>query len=499
MLYSGNTEMKESFMEFVESQLSFEVKEIKFDDWKEKIYPELVGKTSKVLIFVGDKAKHINIFNRVMNPAWNEEIKHLYWSNDARFYSYYNIDDNKFDFLLFKIRGVESEGDKLGKFNHIDQYEKLNINEADCELDKKIITINTYQQSKVERLLKLFSHDIVSLFDSDKERLIVLGIPTLILSHNFELGSAEYDKMLHNYSTLARSYRKEALFLIGSPITKFTQILTESFGLKPKEFPNMCMLSTNDPGRETIQKYKVYLNNKTKAPSLEILTRYVEKWFDNKLEPYINSEETPTDDYTTKNHGIVKLVGKNFYTIVMKPGYDVVLLLCHEKIDECKKFKEIYKRIVKKLNRNQNLLFTECNPYLNEINFVGYETIPGIVMFPDKDHKIVHNIDYKGRLTTRDIIEWIKEKAVHKLAYEDPLEDSEYSIKEETGLLKAINLGDHGIVNKLHDAVIDQDQYDLFSTKPDRDAVNKERGYINDTIYKKKKKHEVELEIKDDL
>ena len=503
MLYTGNTEMKESFLQFADNQMSFSIKEINFNDWKKEIYPGLIGKASKALVFIGDltEENQRKVFNRVMNPAWNEGISNLFWSNDPSFYKYYKVDNNKFDFILFKISASDSENDKIASdnLNHIDHFEKLNINLSDCEFDQGTITLNTNQNSRIERLLKLFSHDILSIFDAEKERLIVLGIPTLILCHNLELGSEEYDKMLQNLSTLAKIHRKEALFLLGSPRTKFTQIVTESFSLKPKEFPSLCLLSLNDSGRETIQKYKVSLENTNTAPSLEVLTRNVEKWLDNKLEPYIVSEEIPSDEETTKNEGIVKLVGNNFYKKLAKPGYDVVLVLCHDKIDECRKFKDIYRKVVRKLKRNEKILFTECNPYLNEINFVGYDTIPGIVMFPDKDHKIVHHVDYKGKLTTRDIIDWIKENAVNKITFEDALEDSDYAVKEETSLLKAFNLREKGVVHRLHDAVIDQEQYDLYSTKPDRDAVNREINYINQKIYKKIDKHEVLHEIKDDL
>jgi thiol-disulfide isomerase/thioredoxin len=506
-LYSGNTEMASAFLDFIETQSSFKPSQIDFNLWKEKIYPDLreSGGSKKALVFVGDihKEKERKIFYSVMNTAWNEGIKNLYWTTDEKFHSYYKIDKDKYNFLMFKIRkeeirikdGIES----LMSYNNIDTFEKLNIIDSDCELDKEIKVLNTDMNNRVEKILKLYSQDPISIFESEKERMIVLGIPTLVLAHNFEQGSDEYEKLLRNFLQITKKYRKEVFFMIGSPKTKFTQILTDSFNLKPQDFPTLCMLSVNDSARETIEKYKVSFENKKEAPSVEMLDEIVQQWLNNKLEPFINSEEIATDEQIKANDGIIKIVGRNFYNITMQPGYDVFLVLCHEKIEECKRFREIYKKVVRKLKKNDKLLFTECNPYNNEINFVGYESIPGIVMFPDKDHKIIQNTEFKGKLTTREIIKWIKEQAVHNITIDDSVENGEYDLKEEINELKPIKLGESGALSKLHDFVVDILQYELYHTPADREDINKEKRYLNKIMFEKNTYRDIELEIKDDL
>jgi hypothetical protein len=269
-------------------------------------------------------------------------------------------------------------------------------------------------------------------------------------------------------------YRKEMFFMYGSSNTKFTQIFAESYRLNSKDMPVMCLASPGES--EMLEKYRRIMNTKDRAPSVEEIILFIEDWKMFNLIPYTSSEEIPKNPID--ENGIMKLVGDTFRKTVMTRGKDVIVLICSERLDACNKFRPIFTRVVKKLRSNEKLIFAEVNPYTNEIEFVGYDLLPSIIVFQDKENKLQNYKEYKGKLFTREIIKFIKENVVNTISKEETLLHEDLSSKEEIQQeIKTIDLEQKGVARKLYDTLTDPEQKVLFKS-PDADVVKRERDFL---------------------
>jgi len=321
------------------------------------------------------------------------------------------------------------------------------------------------------------------------KKLISMTIPTIILAHSYELNTPEYDKVLDTLSKVAKKYRREIFFMHGTDKSKFTQLFTESYRLYKKDFPALCMSSTTDESQESIEKYKKLFNGV--MPTVEDLESFIDDWKSMSLSPYISSEEIPK--IPVDENGIYKLVGDTFKSTIEAAGRDVVLLLCSDRLDVCTKFREIYIRIAKKLKNNDNILFTEVNPYANELEFGNFDNLPGIILLPDRGDKFNNAVEFKGRLSTKEIIRFIREHTVHPILREDSLPVEEILHREEDmNEIKPMNLEQKGIARKIHEKMADPDQKELYKF-PVKEESAKEQQYLENYLDLRIK------EIKDEL
>lgn len=466
--YNGDTEMSSYFMAFIEHQMKFQTPEITFSQWKDLTNGEnFTG--NNVLIIVGDIEKNKEDFFRISNSAWNADIKSIYVSNDKEFLSFYNLEksnDIPFGLLTFKVRN--------GKVS-IDRFESIKLTKRD--LDKGEYKERTLL-IKLENLMRLYSKEIVNIFDSENEKLILMAIPTFVFVHNYEFGTPQYDEMVSNLTATALLYRREIFFMYGSANTKFTQIFSESYRLNSKDMPVMCLASPGES--EMLEKYRRVMKVKDRAPSVEEIILFIEDWKMFNLTPYTSSDEIPTNPID--ENGIMKLVGDTFRKTVMTRGKDVVVLICSDRLDACNKFRPIFTRVVKKLRSNEKVIFAEVNPYTNEIEFVGYDLLPSIIVFQDKENKLQNFKEYKGKLFTREIIKFIKENVVHLISKEESLTHEDVTSKEEIQHeIKTMDLEQKGIARKLYDTLTDPEQKVLFKS-PDADVIKKERDFLTRKI-----------------
>lgn len=514
-VYQGDTEMSSYFLDFIKDQMAFETPQVTFEEWN-KMYEEgrIYNYTNVLIIFKSDKKKDSELdsskFNIIANAAWKVDIKTIMWTNDKLFKKYYKINEESnpdgIFCLIFKTR--------FSKIN-MDLYEKIKFTSVDLERNSE--KIPGVYHTRVEFLLKLYSKELVNIFNHENERMIVMGFPTVILAHNHELESKEYEQMLEQMSRVALKYRREVFFMYGSMRTKFTQIFTESYRLHASQFPVLGFASVSEKNPEIIEKYKrvIKLNRDKETTSIistnyeEELTNFIEDWKNMNLQPYVSSEEIPSSPID--ENGIYKLVGDTFRKEVEKPGRDVMVVLCTDRLDNCVKFKEIYSRVARKLRDNEKIVFAEINPYENELDYIRYDFIPGILFFRDKSGKSDSKADvgngkveqaeeYKGKLTTRDIIKFIKEKASYPITYEESLPVEEILLRnEEMNELKPMDLNQKGMVRKLHDQLVDPNQKELYKFA-EKLVVARESNFLINKVDTLIKKYILEnsKEVKDD-
>ena len=410
-IYDSETESSAYFFDFALKQLDYSVREINMETLMSmQNQQELEG--DNVFLFVGDKEKQMPFYTILMDTAWNMNYKNIYYTNDDIIKSTFKISSN-FDVVVFKVKN---------KRMSIEQFERLNLTEFDfAEDESKTPTVTSdspfeikrtkiQPPKKIENLIKLFSYDPINRFSHSNQKMISNGMTTLVVAHDYDLDTPEYEEFMRSMTNVAMRYRREIFFMFASKYSKMTQLFAESFRILRKNMPVLCLTSlTSQSGDGNIEKFRKTFDGK-KITENDIV-EFIEAWKQMKLTPFISSEDLPTSP--TDENNIYKLVANNFSSVVEKPGRDVLLCLCSDRLEICEKFRERLIRIANKLKNTDKIIVAEVDPYSNEIHDFGLEGLPGIILLTDVANKIEENKDYRGRITTSEIFAWVKENAVN--------------------------------------------------------------------------------------
>ncbi len=484
--YMGEMEAPSYFIEHIKTQLSFNTTDVDLESWRNITASKLFNETNNVLLYIGSPTENFDKFTSVTNSAYTIGMRDIYTSLDPKLLAYYKIDRSesvKSTVLVFKVNLTTN-------LTNFDKFSRIDFTEEDfkgTERNADNFLLHT-RNSKIENILMIYSKNIVNIFNQNNERMIVLAIPTLTVVHDYSTDSTEYKNMLLAIKEVSEKYHKEIFFMVGSPRTKFTQIFVETFRILPGSITNpvICLTSAGAKDKNWVEKYKRALNDndtKSKQGMADSLSKFISDWKTENIKPYISSEDTP--EKPLDENGIYRLVGNTFKSVINSTtGKDIFLVLCSNKLETCKKFREIYSRVSRKLMKNKNIAFFEANPNENELDFSAYETIPGIIMMPYKKggDKFTDYEEYKGRLTTREIIKFIKEKAVNKIESVETLEGEEDMFKlEEVNELKPINLDKRETVMEIHEQLTDKSIKGLYSTA-DEKIIMKESEKMKEVL-----------------
>ena len=160
--------------------------------------------------------------------------------------------------------------------------------------------------------------------------------------------------------------------------------------------------------------------------NVENILKFVEKWEKNELKRQLKSEKIPK----INKGNVYIIVGKSFEKEVINNDKDVMLLFYAPWCTHCKELSPKYEEVgIKLKDKNPKLLIAKIDGSLNEIENISISGFPTIMFFPgnQKDKK---PIEYKGRRTTEDIIQFIKKNAYNKIIDEEIKEENENSEKD---------------------------------------------------------------------
>jgi len=484
-IYDSETEMPSYFFEFAMKNVEFEVSEINIDGLI-SITSDREFEGRNVLIFVGDISKNMYAFKNLVNSAWNMGYHNLFHTNDDRIRMTYKIDSNpeKYDLLVFKIRD---------KKMHLEQFEKMGLSDHDfikydAENSSPAMTgkynsgfdlSKAHSIKKIDTLLKLYNHYPVNRFTHENEKMISMGVPTLTLVHDFDLDSSQYTETMNAFARVAVKYRREIFFMVATKYTKLTQVFTESFRIYKKDLPALCMTSISNEKQPTIDKFRKILKGTSFSDS-EILD-FIESWKSMSLSTFIASEDIP--EKTSDENKINRLVANNFKSTIEEQGKYILLTLCSDRLDICVKFRERLVRIANKLKNADRIMIAEMNPYLNEVDYFEIQYIPSIYLIPDRGDKLKNFIQYKGRLSTNQIIRWIKENANLGEFEEIPLPIEDVLMKEEElNEIKPIDLEVKGMSKRVYEKMIDPLQKELW-VFPNKEEAKQEQEIFEIFFY----------------
>lgn len=480
-VYDADTEMSSYFYEFALRNVEFDVPEINMDGLlslsKEREFGE-----RNVLLFIGDAEKNKFVFKNLVSTAWNMGYQHLFQTNDERIKMTYKIESapEKYDVLVFKTKD---------KKMYLEQFERMSLSDHDfVDFDTSQSTNHLmsgkYNSSfdlskahsikKIETLLRLFSHYPVNRFTYENEKLITRGVPTVTLVHDYDFDSAEYTEMMNALTRVAIKYRREIFFMLATKYTKLTQVFSESFRLFRKDLPALCMTSVSNEKQSNIDKYR----RVTRGVSFSErdIVEFIENWKSMRLQNFLASEEMPEKPHDENN--LYKLVAENFKSKIEEQGKYILLTLCSDRLDICVKFRERLIRIASKLKNSDRIMIAELNPYTNEVDNFEIQYIPSIYLIPDRGDKLKNLLQYKGRLSTREIIRWLRENSNLGEFEENSLPIEDVLMKEEDlNELKPIDLEVKGMSRKVYEKMVDPVQKEMWVFPNKEDAKREQEVF----------------------
>ena len=239
--------------------------------------------------------------------------------------------------------------------------------------------------------------------------------PALILyADNKSINCNKYGNIRNEVS---EKIERKLLVIITDIKEGISMRLAEYVGIKEKDLPLVSILDT----RKDFKKY-----NMDGDINVENILKFVEKWEKNELKRQLKSEKIPK----INKGNVYIVVGKSFEKEVINNDKDVMLLFYAPWCTHCKELSPKYEEVgIKLKDKNPKLLIAKIDGSLNEIENISISGFPTIMFFPgnQKDKK---PIEYKGRRTTEDIIQFIKKNAYNKIIDEEIKEEKESSEKD---------------------------------------------------------------------
>ena len=281
--------------------------------------------------------------------------------------------------------------------------------------DEKKNELRKISLEKITEFVKKYALPKVLVFnDKTVQYIFQKKKPTLILYADEK--SINWNKYGNIMIEVSEKIERKLLVVLTDIKEGISVRLADYVGIKEKDLPLVSILDT----RKDFKKY-----NMDGDINVENILKFVEKWEKNELKRQLKSEKVPK-----MNKGNVYIVvGKSFEKEVINNDKDVMLLFYAPWCTYCKELSPKYEEVgIKLKDKNPKLLIAKIDGSENEIENISISGFPTIMFFPgnQKDKK---PIEYKGKRTTEDIIQFIKKNYYNKIIDEEIKEEKEDSDK----------------------------------------------------------------------
>ena len=298
----------------------------------------------------------------------DNEICLIYYGNDNNILKIYeNVSrkyDEKFKFAIVNNFKNKKNKNKIKLFKQFDEGQN-DLNAESNEFNEKLF-IDFIEKYSVRKILK-YDNKIYNLIKRKKNK----GI---FLIYN------EFDKEKENYYNILKKIQpknEDFKFIYLSNKSENEQNFIERYQID--SFPSLLILDgTNEEGLKKYKSNEKNLNEK-------IINDFIEKFRQNKLEPFYKSQPIPKEN----NGNVFKLVGKNFEKEVLNNNKDVLIKFYAPWCGHCKKLAPVYEQLAIRYKDNNNLLIAEIDATENEIPGVSITGYPTIKFWRSIDKKVI--------------------------------------------------------------------------------------------------------------
>lgn len=248
--------------------------------------------------------------------------------------------------------------------------------------------VDWLQASSVPTLIT-FSEDFIEPIFGQRKAAIFL------FRSNSDADSA-YSKV---FAEAAQTLKGQILFVVSGVTDGIQQRLGEFIGVEEGHLPTIRIL---DPANN-MKKYT--FDGKTESITVASLTQFVNDFKSGNLQPFLKSQEIPTDN----TEAVQTVVGKNFRQVVIDNDNDVLIEFYAPWCGHCKKLAPIFEQLAADLKDVSGLVIAKMDATANEVDGVDIRGYPTLKFYP-KGGKAAP-IDYDGGRELENFKTWLKEKS----------------------------------------------------------------------------------------
>ena len=466
--YNGDLSFPGVFS-YLKYRMNYNVKEISS---LSEIIP-LVKKRHHVILFAGDKNRHLNQFNSITKNY--DELRHhlvLYTKNSEILHNF-NIPSDSFDVILFNVLGHPDEDndkndkkvkiakDKKHSNLTIDYGIKMNLGSS-TNLTKEMFVNNLYSYMRplVDHLSDL---TLNTVFDERVTTLIII--------------SKDDKEIIPLAERIAPKYRPGIWFLIGNYYDESNHLFIKNLNISKSDLPAMVLFNHDRNMVDDIFKYKWESQNK-KIES-EDIENFINDWRNKKLKRFWISEEKPKKK--TNRAGVHNIVSDNLFKYLGNFENDLLILFCTHFSRRCNHFEKLFNILSLKLRNNTNLIIGKIDPTANEFEGIEFKEVPHLMFLSGGDNienRLKNSAVYSGNYTLSDLVKFVENNSKNKLEIahigkkedkylksepNNPIikeRDEEFDIHSYTGYGKQRFIGDYEKVQESEEHMNEEEEED---------------------------------------
>ncbi|XP_065571993.1 protein disulfide-isomerase 2-like [Artemia franciscana] len=205
--------------------------------------------------------------------------------------------------------------------------------------------------------------------------------------------SEQYNQAHQAAKQLATEFRRQVMFLIYD--TEEDNFLATLFGAKRSEYPTMRLVRINLPQITRYKPQKFSL-------ALETMRAFIQSVLDNKLQPFLMSEDIP-QDWNTK--ALKTLVAKTFNEVVFDADKTVLVLFYSPSHPLSTMTIPVFEQLAEKYKNKSSIVIAKIDILANQLESIPTDSFLSIKLFKEGDKKTVN---YKGTGTVEDLSKFIK-------------------------------------------------------------------------------------------
>lgn len=273
--------------------------------------------------------------------------------------------------------------------------------------DEKRNDLYDIKQNVISKFVENYSLPKVTGFDN-KSAPIILGkrVPALVIFA--QKNSPEWPLYKNILYSIADKYLGKMKMVLTDIDEGMAINLAEFAGVHSDDLPTVKIV---DPTPENPIKF--IMEGKEEI-NKEKLLKFIDDWEKRKLKPYLKTQEVPTEQYGD----VMSIVGKNFKKEVIDNDKDVMVYFYAPWCEHCKENYPVYEKVAKKLRKqNPNLLMVKIDATENDVEGLIINRFPTIKFYPGNQKE--KPFDYRKKSIESEYINFMKEKAFHKIIIEE--------------------------------------------------------------------------------
>lgn len=218
--------------------------------------------------------------------------------------------------------------------------------------------------------------------------------PALMLFANDD--DAAYSKV---FAEASQAFKGKILFVKSGATDGIQAKLAEFVGVTKDMLPTLRLIEPSETG---IRKFMY--ESDINALNVEAVGAWVDDFKNNKLSPFLKSEEIPE----IQEGPVHVVVGKSFDQVVMDSSKDVLVKYYAPWCGHCKKLAPIWDELAEHYANVQDLVIAKFDATANEVDGVEIRSYPTLIFYP-KDNKA--GVPYSEGRELDDFKAWLNENS----------------------------------------------------------------------------------------